>query len=142
MELDFALLCDAAQVTQGKTYILGAGVTILWRQQYPSPLAVSLALQFTYHRTEADTDHQLRIQVIDADGNQVFPEIGAEMRVGGPAPGVPPNVPLAAPFAFAFPPLPVLQRPGNYSVEILLDGRHLKSLPFVVAHPPEGMLQQ
>jgi hypothetical protein len=44
--------------------------------------------------------------------------------------------------ALQFPPLPAVQRPGSYSVEILLDGRHLKSLPFTVAHPPPEFLQQ
>jgi hypothetical protein len=32
--------------------------------------------------------------------------------------------------------MPVLQRAGAYSVEVLLDQRHVKSLPFAVAHPP------
>ncbi len=142
MELDYALLCDAAQVSQGKTFILGGGVTILWRQQFPAQLGISLALQLTYHRTEAETDHELRFQVIDADGNPVLPEMGADLHVGGPVAGVPASVPLAAPIALQFPPLPALQRPGAYSVEILLDGRHLKSLPFSVAHPPAELLQQ
>lgn len=142
MELDYALLCDAAQVSQGKTFILGGGVTILWRQQFPAPMGISLALQLTYHRSEADTDHQLRFQVMDADGNSILPEMQADLHVGGPVPGVPSTVPLAAPIALGFPPLPVLQRPGSYSVEILLDGRHLKSLPFSVAHPPAELLQQ
>lgn len=142
MELDYALLCDSAQVSQGKTFILGGGVTILWRQQFPAPLGISLVLQLTYHRTEAETDHQLRFQVIDADGNPILPEIGADLHIGGPAEGVPASVPLAAPLIVPFPPLPALQRPGSYSVEILLDGRHLKSLPFAVAHPPASLLQQ
>src|SRR5215218_10847009 len=115
MELDYALLCDAAQISQGKTFILGGGVTILWRQEYPAPLGISIALQLSYHRTEADTDHELRLQVIDADGNPVLPEMGASFHVGGALPGVPGNVPLAAPVALPFPPLPALQRPGAYS---------------------------
>jgi hypothetical protein len=142
VELDYALLSDSAQVAQGKTFILGGGVTILWRQQFPAPLGVSLVLQLTYHRSEAESDHELRIQVMDADGNAVLPEITAGLHVGGPNPGVPANVPLAVPLALPFPPIPVLQRPGAYSVEILLDGRHLKSLPFAVAHPPPEVLQQ
>jgi hypothetical protein len=35
--------------------------------------------------------------------------------------------------------VPVLQRPGAYSVEVLLDDRHVKSLPFAVAHPPSEL---
>jgi hypothetical protein len=141
MELEYALLADAAQVSEGKTFILGGGVTILWRQQFPASLGVVLVAQFTYHRSEAESDHTLRIQVIDADGNPVLPEIQGEMHVGGPAPGMPPNVPLGVPVLIAFPPMPVLQRAGAYSVDIVLDGRHVKSLSFAVAQPPAQLGQ-
>jgi hypothetical protein len=136
MELEYAFLADAAEVSEGKTFVLGGGVTILWRAQYPAPLGVVLVAQLTYHRSEADTDHTLRVQVIDADGNPVLPEIQGEMHVGGPAPGMPANVPLGVPLLVPFPPMPVLQRPGAYSVEVILDDRHVKSLSFAVAHPP------
>lgn len=117
-------------------------MTILWRQQYPAPLGIALVFQLTYHRTEADTDHEFKVQVIDQDGHPVLPEIQGNLHVGGPDPGVPANVPLAAPVTFPLPPVSVLQRPGSYSVEILLDGRHVKSLPFAVAHPPSHLLEQ
>jgi uncharacterized protein DUF6941 len=135
LELEYALLADAAQVAEGKTFILGGGITILWRNQFPAPLGVVMVAQLTYHRSEADSDHTLRIQVIDADGNAVLPEIGGEMHVGGPTPGMPPNVPLGVPVLIPFPPLPVLQREGAYAVDIVLDGRHVKSLSFAVARP-------
>jgi hypothetical protein len=136
MELEYALLADAAQVSEGKTFILGGGVTILWRAQFPSPLGVVLVVQLTYHRSEADSDHTLRVQVIDADGNSIFPEVRGELHVGGPAQGIPTTVPLGVPVIIPFPPLPVLQRVGAYSVEILVDDRHVKSLSFAVARPP------
>lgn len=140
MELDYALLADAAQVSQGKTFILGGGVSILWRQQFPSPLNVVLVAQLTHHRSEANTTHEIRVQVVDADGNPVLPEIQGQLELGAPAENIPRNVPLVAPMVIPFPPLPVLQRPGEYAVEILLDGRHVKSLPFAVAHPPPELL--
>ena len=130
------MLADGAQVAEGKTFILGGGVTVLWRNQYPAPLGCVLVAQLTYHRTEADSDHTFKVQIIDADGNPVLPELHGEMHVGGPAPGVPANVPLGVPVVIGFPPLPVLQRAGSYSIEVVLDGRHVKSLPFAVAHPP------
>jgi hypothetical protein len=74
--------------------------------------------------------------VIDADGNPILPEIRGDFHLGGPAPQVPSNVPLGVPILIPFPPLPVLQRAGAYSVEILIDDRHVKSLSFAVAHPP------
>jgi hypothetical protein len=136
VELEYALLADAAQVSDGKLYILGGGVTILWRQEFPAPLGVVLVAQLTYGRTEADAGHVLRVRVLDADGNPVLPEMQGELHVGGAAPGLPANVPLAIPVLVPFPPLPVVQRPGAYSVEIAVDGRDVKSLPFAVAQPP------
>jgi len=132
VELDYALLADAAQISEGKTFILGGGVSILWRDQYPAPLGITLVCQFTFQRTEADSDHQVRIVVMDADGNPVLPEMSGNMRVGPPPEGSPRNVPLVAPLVLGFPPLPVIQKPGEYAVDILLDGRHMKNLPFAV----------
>jgi hypothetical protein len=139
-ELDYALLADSAQVADGKTYVLGGGVSILWRQEYPAPLGFVLVLQLSHHRSEANTNHELRIQVVDADGNPLLPEIQGQLGLGEPPPHIPRNVPLMAALVIPFPPLPVIQRPGEYAVEILLDGRHLKSLPFAAAHPPAELM--
>jgi hypothetical protein len=132
MELDYALLADSAQVANGKTYILGGGVSILGRGQFPAPLGVTLVLQMTYDRTEANTDHEIKVIVMDADGNNILPEMTGQFRVGPGRPRMPRNVPLVAPLVLGFPPLPVLQREGAYDVRILLDGRHLKTLPLAV----------
>ena len=138
MELDYALLADAAQVAEGKTYILGGGVSILWRTEYPAPLGFVLICQFTYHRSEGDSTHTIRIQVVDADGHPLLPEIQGEVHVGLPPPEaqIPRNVPLGVPLMVPFPPMPVVQRAGEYAVNILLNDRHVKTLPFASAPPP------
>lgn len=139
MELDFALLADAAEISEGKTFILGGGVSIIWCSDFPAPLRVVLVAQFTYHRSEAESDHAIRIQVNDEDANPVLPEIQGQIHVGEPRAGLPRNVPLAAPLVLGLPGIPVLQRAGAYVVEILLDGRHVKSVPFaVVRATPEA----
>lgn len=141
MELEYALLADAGQVSEGKTFILGGGITILWRQQYPAPIGCVLVMQLTHHRSESDTTHDIRVQFNDADGHPVIPELSGQLQVGRPPDHVPTNVPLGAPIVIPFPPLPALQRPGAYAVEILIDGRHVKSLPVAVAHPPQATLE-
>jgi hypothetical protein len=50
VELDYALLADSAQVANGKTYILGGGVSILHRPQFPAPLGITLVVQLTSNR--------------------------------------------------------------------------------------------
>lgn len=140
MELDYALLADSAQIAGGKTYILGGGVSLLYRHELPAALGVTLVIQLTYELTEADSDHKIRIVVMDADGNPILPEIQGDMHVGPPREGLPRGVPLIAPFVIGFPPLPVIQRAGEYAVDILIDGRHLKRLPFAVTtnRPPQS----
>ena len=69
-------------------------------------------------------------------GTHSYPEIQGQLELGEPFEHIPRNVPLMAPLVIQFPQIPVIQRPGEYWVEILLDGRHLKSLPFAAAHPP------
>jgi len=137
VELEYAMLADSAQVAEGKTFILGGGVSILWRSQYPAPIGCVLVMQLTHHRAEADSTHEIRVQFTDADGHPVIPELNGQLQVGEPPPNVPGNLPLGAPIVIPFPPLPALQRPGAYAVEILIDGRHVKSLPVAVAHPPQ-----
>lgn len=137
MELHYAMLADAAQVSEGKTYILGGGVSILWRSEFPAPLAFTIVCQFTYERTEAETDHEIRFVIMDADGNRLLPDIQGGFHLGPPGPHIPSNVPLVVPLVIGLPPMPVLQRPGAYQVQILLDNRHMDTLPFAVARPPE-----
>jgi hypothetical protein len=132
MELEYAFLADAAQVSDGKTYVLGGGVSVLWRDTFPAPLGFAIVCQFTYHRTEADSEHDVRFVIMDADGNAVLPDITGQLRVGQPGPGAPRNVPLVVPLVIVIPAVPVVQQAGDYGVDVLLDGRHVKNLPFAV----------
>ena len=132
MQLDYALLADSAQVSEGKTYILGGGISILWRQEFPAILGFSLVAQFSYERTEASGTRQITFVVIDADGNRVIPDIQGELRLGETRPDLPRNVPLVAPLIVSFPQAPVIERDGAYDVQILIDGNHVKTLPFAV----------
>jgi hypothetical protein len=135
MDLDYALLADAAQISEGKTYILGGGISILWREEYPAEIGCVLVLQFTFHRSEAGTSHQIRIDFVDADGNSVMPPVEGQLTVGDLDPQMPRNLPIAAPAVIAFPAYPALQREGAYEINLLADGRHIRSIPLAVVRP-------
>jgi hypothetical protein len=51
MELDYAMLADSAQVAEGKTFILGGGISILYRQHFPAALGVALVPAVSRHPT-------------------------------------------------------------------------------------------
>ena len=46
MEIRVATICDFAQVRDGLLSVISAGITRVWRSQYPAPLGVMLALVF------------------------------------------------------------------------------------------------
>ncbi|MFP5375539.1 MAG: DUF6941 family protein [Acidimicrobiia bacterium] len=58
------LLCDAAQVSDGKLYILGGGWSVTGPD--PAPSAVAIKLEVDWH--EAGTPHHWELFLVDADG--------------------------------------------------------------------------
>ena len=127
MEIE-ALLCDAARVREGLLHVLGGGVTRLGRDRFPTALGLDLGMMITLHPTETVDIHRLRIVIQGADGQQIA-RLDAEFGVGT-QPGVQPGelVPVALAVPLQGVPLP---GPGSYSLELLLDGQHRKSLQFL-----------
>jgi hypothetical protein len=80
MELEYAFLADAAQVSDGKTFILGGGVTILWRQQFPAPLVAltSLASSNAATQREYASSSTWRRSPSEIMGYPLFPSIFRE----------------------------------------------------------------
>lgn len=131
MQVDLAVVADAANVSQeGKLNILGVFDTI-WAREFPFRHA---AMVFVL-RVRADfTDkgaHELRVRLIDADGGQLFNAEGP-MQVPAGVPGRPvkPHVIMGL-AGITFP------KPGDFSFEVFLDGQHLKSVPLYVMEAPQ-----
>lgn len=135
MRIDCALLCDAATVREGLLHILGGGVTQIARPEYPAPVGLTLALRVAVHPSEAGSQHRLEAQLVDFDGHRLIeidvdfaPSVNQDPNDLGEEIGV--NIPLN------FPPQAVLNGPGRYSVEILIDGIHQVSIPFSANQVP------
>lgn len=116
------VLADAAQVADGRLYVLGAGITAVGPQ--PQPLAVGLLLQVPWDR--ANVAHRWVLELLDEDGrpapNAAQPlVIGGRFEAGRPA-GSRAGVPLVVPLAVTFPPLP-LEPGGGYLFQLTIDGR-------------------
>ena len=132
MKLD-AMLCDFATVREGLLHILGGGINRLWREEYPAPLGVTLGLLFEVHPTEMDSEHTLEVVMIDADGKEIG-NVSADFAIApDPEQGRPGEtliLPLVVPLQQV-----VLPGAGAYSVEVLIDGQHKRSLGVLAAEP-------
>ncbi len=115
------LLADAAQVAEGKLYVLGGGITSIGPD--PQPLAIALLLSVPWDR--ANIPHDWRLDLVDEDGRSV--EVGGHpvavagrFEAGRPA-GVRPGTALTVPVAIGFNGLPV-QAGRRYRWQLAIDG--------------------
>lgn len=122
------LLCDAAQVADGKLYILGGG----WSMTGPDPVPSAVALKFEVDWNEAGRTHHWELFMEDGDGRPVLVqtaegsqpiEVRGEFSVTQP-PSVPEGSPIDVALAVNIPPLPL--PPGaRYTWRLTINGEQL-----------------
>jgi hypothetical protein len=136
------LLCDAAQVADGKLYVLGGG----WSQTGPDPVPSAIAMKLDVGWDETNTVHHWELFLEDSDGQPVFVatpegnhpiEVRGDFEVGRPA-GVAPGTPIDVPIAVGFGPLPLA--PGRFTWRLTVDGQMDEDwvLSFMVRESPEA----
>ena len=132
MNIQVAVLCDAATDDNGKLNLLGAFDTIYTQQLPATHPQCSIALRVTFgHQDEGA--HQLRLNFVDADGRSIMPSIDIPVEVVLPGDshfGTRNFIVNIQQLKF--------QNPGLYATDILLDGRTQASIPLLVKHtaPP------
>jgi hypothetical protein len=119
------MLCDSAQVADGKLYILGGG----WSMTGPDPVPSAIALKIDVGWHEAEIAHHWELYLEDADGQPVMVEtpegehaveVRGEFTVGRP-PGIPEGSPIDVALAVNLGPLPLV--PGTrYTWRMSIDG--------------------
>lgn len=137
MRIDCALLCDAATVREGLLHVLGGGVTRINRPGFPTPLSpLSLAMRVLVHPTEADRMHKMQVRLLDEDGAEIA-RFDLEFGVGDTG-QLEAGEEVSLPLPLTIPPNVGLEKAGRYSFEILIDGNHQASIPFIAKHTPPG----
>ena len=120
------MLADHAQAVGGKLYISGGG----WSITGPEPAPGAIAMDVKVPWDEREHEHQLHLDLVDADGNPVLVQtphgvqpftIQANLQLEGPFDGVKPGTPLDAPFAINYGPLP-LAPGGRYEWRLTVNG--------------------
>src|SRR4029077_5272600 len=126
MRVDVALLCDFCTVRENLLHILGGGVTEIHRPAYPAPAGLGLALRILAHPTEVAAPHVVRVVIVEQDGQEVA-AIQLDTPIVEKLPKPNEDAALMVPFALHGVMLP---NENKYSVEILIDNLHQKSVPF------------
>lgn len=128
MKLSFAVLADYVANADGKLFICGT-FDVFNVQQFPAVLPMAgLAVKIEATHGEAG-GHTFTVGLRDEDGQLVVPQVNGQfsLAAGRFVKGAPPAFQVAMnvgglPFAKA----------GTYEFEILVDGRHVGSIPFHV----------
>lgn len=132
MDIQVAALCDAATDTNGKLNILGTFDTIYTQQLPAVHPQCSIALRFVYTKIE-EGPHKLKLNFVDEDGRLVMPSIDLPVEITFPEEA---NF-LSRNFVVNIQQLK-FEKPGLYSIDIAIDGRHEGSIPLLVKHMRPG----
>lgn len=133
MRVNSAILCDFAEVRDNLLFVVGGGITRLFRPEWPGPMNVSLALMVELERNDRERPHELDVQIIDEDGNPVARIQGAFQQ--GPGPDTDFHEITFFPFTFDLRQVGIAHA-GWHSVEISIDGRQEQTLRFRAGAPP------
>jgi hypothetical protein len=119
------LLCDSAQVADGKLYLLGGG----WSFVGPDPAPMAIAVKIDVPWTDGDVPHQWNLELSDEDGSPVFLPtqngnealiVSGEFQANRPD-DLRPGTPLDVPLVVNFGPLP-LATGARFIWKFFIDG--------------------
>ena len=127
MNIQVAVLCDAATDGNGKLNLLGAFDTIYTQQLPAVHPQCSIALRVTFFGGD-EGKRVLRLTFVDADGRSIMPDF----------PPIPVEVLLPEDMHFGTRNFIVniqqlkFENPGLYSIDIMLDDQPQASIPLMV----------
>jgi len=133
MNIQVAVLCDAATDDNGKLNLLGAFDTIYTQQLPAVHPQCSIALRVTFGH-EDEGAHKLRLCFVDADGRSIMPPIPIDVDVVLPGDshfGTRNFIVNIQQLKF--------DAPGLYSSDVMLDDEVQASIPLLVKHNPPAV---
>lgn len=127
-ELDYAILCEYVRDEGGLSHILAAGIDTIHVKELPAGHNMAVALRVLFTRSECGRPHRFEMFIQTEDGDRIAainatitPEWSEELPVHwykGAQQGLKFGV--------------LLPETGNYSIDILVDDDHKKTIPFRV----------
>jgi hypothetical protein len=130
MNIQVAVLCDAATDDNGKLNLLGAFDTIYTQNLPAIHPQCSIALRITFGN-EDEGPHQIKLNFVDADGQSIMPSMELPVQV---------VLPDDAHFGTRNFIVNIQQlkfdAPGLYSIDLSMDEHTQASIPLLVKHNP------
>ena len=134
MDIQVAVLCDAASDYAGKLCVLGAFDTICAAQMPAIHLQCWIALRMTFSKGE-EGRHEVKLNFVDEDGKLVMRSIAIPVDIAVPEE----TIFVSRNFIINIQQLK-FDKPGLYSIEIAMDGRQEGSIPLLVKQiPPQAL---
>ncbi len=131
MKLDFAFICDYAEVA-GKINALGIGFDTIYAPKVPCKHPhFFLVIKLRANVVEAG-EKNLEVRLIDEDGKDIIPALRGKFIIQKPVAGTESIGRIAMEFGgVEFP------RYGSYSLHAVIEGHEMVSLPLTVSPPPQ-----
>ena len=135
MRITAAMLADAAQVNNGRLYVIGGAVHTIRTRQVPAVhRSLTVVVVAEVGPDERHADLSIRVEMLDEDMNPTGIEAQGTIRVGAPptlVPGQTSTVPLAIPFyGLRF------EEAKGYVFRVTQDDEELVRIPFWVVVAP------
>jgi hypothetical protein len=126
MTIQLAVLCDAAVDYHGKLSLLGTFDTIFANKFPAAHPQCSVALRIIFSKIE-EGSHKMKMNFVDEDGKYIMPSVDLplDIQVPGDAGFISRN------FIINIQQLK-FEQPGQYAIDLALDGRHELSIPLTV----------
>ena len=128
MNIQMAVLCDAATDYAGKLNVLGTFDTIVTGHLPAFHPQCSIALRISFSKIEEGT-HKVKVNFVDEDGRFVMPSIDMPVEIVVPGDL---NF-LVRNFIINIQQLK-FDKPGQCSIDIAIDGRQETNIPLQVRH--------
>ena len=130
MNIQTAVLCDAATDDNGKLNLLGAFDTIYARELPAIHPQCAVALRVTFLAGD-EGKRQLKLNFVDADGHAIMPPIEIPVEVA-----LPDDMHFGTRnFIINIQQLK-FETPGLFSMDVSLDGQPQANIPLLVKHVP------
>ena len=136
MNLDFAFICDYAEVT-GKINALGIGFDTIYTPKIPVKHPHFYLVAQLRANTVESGEKNLEVRLIDEDGKDVMPVIRGKFTIPRPPTGIESIGRIAVAFNNV-----EFSKYGSYSLHAVIEGQDIVNIPLKVSPAPQPRLQE